>query len=504
MTQAEEVPMHHHPSTEPMPLLLADPRVSKDVQYRRRTNAPKSAIHWGQRKLLLSEVQFLSLYTNPKHSKKSDDTPVTHEDPCCLVVYAGSAPGTHLSAMPLIFPTFFQNFHFELHDPRQFDASIYAWAKRCAPMSRGGVSVHNGYFTDATAVDVVRRRMHKRRNLQFLFASRFCDKAEEQAAETPKILEQSLFGFKTLCYAAAEDVPLLFISDIRTGSLAAAVEENDFDMQYKNEKFEKEVKMNMDQQQRWHQIMQPQHSMLKFRLPYVDDNETLSVEDRTTVYLSGDVVLPLWTRPTSSECRVITRRTTGSSSSETFPPISLQPYDNAEYQNQLYFFNTFMREGHHYNHFYDLGVLNTAEALAKKARTGKPRAIKNHDLDHRYDASMELSVLASAVVLERRAAAGMASPDNLAGEEKYRWLLGEAASPFVEGGKTYEIYNAALLLSQAITREIRRTFDNAIRAREEIILEKARAFSWTKTALSLIQAQRVDRERPQWWKNVEE
>ena len=499
----DPAPMHHHPSAEPLPLLLADKRIPTDVQYRRRTNVPKSAIHWGQRKLLLSEVQFLSLYTNPTHSRIMSEDKPKHEDPCCLVVYAGSAPCTHLSAMPLIFPNFFQNFHFELHDPRQFDANIDQWAKKCAPLDRGGISVYNHYFTDATAVDVLRRRMHKRRNLQFLFEATFCaenDASTENDDKLPTLLQSGLFGLKALCYAVAEDTPLLFISDIRTGSLTAAVAENEFDTQFKNEQFEAEVKTNMDQQMRWHQIMQPRHSMLKFRLPYVDaEGQPGSAE---TVYLSGDVLLPLWTRPTSSECRVITRKTDASHLSESFPPVELQVYDNAAYQNQLYYFNSVLRGTYHYNHRYDLPAWNAAAKAAK--RSNGPRAVKNHDLDHRYDASMELEVLASAIVLERRITAGLSSPDDFAGEAKFQWLLEDGAKDVLGEADRSSLYTEALLLSQAITRDIRRTFDNAIRTREEIILDKARAFSWTKTALELIHAQRVDRERPQWWRNVQE
>jgi hypothetical protein len=51
--------------------------------YRIRDDKEKTAIHCGQRKLLMSEIEFL-LSTLPK--KKSQQ---------CVVVYAGAAPGTH-------------------------------------------------------------------------------------------------------------------------------------------------------------------------------------------------------------------------------------------------------------------------------------------------------------------------------------------------------------------------------------------------------------------------
>ncbi|KNH05552.1 hypothetical protein XU18_3523 [Perkinsela sp. CCAP 1560/4] len=496
--------MYHFPSTSRLPLMITDPAILKSVKYRRRTNAPKSSIHWGQRKLLLSEIQFLSLYANPKHVRAcvSQDTtpPMTHADPCCLVVYAGSAPGTHLTAMPLVFPLYFSNFHFELHDPRQFDQSLYAWEKSCAGSTdapaRGGISIYNHYFDDSVAIDVLRRRMGKRKGLQFLFECLF----QDEATEATSILGADHCALKTLFYAASEDTPLLFISDIRTGSL---VTEDDFDAHDKNEQFEDEVKQNMEDQLRWHQIMQPKHSMLKFRLPYVDDEaDTQAEEKQLTTYLSGDIILPLWTRPTSSECRIVTRSTGEAdvSHTSTFPPVSLSHYANSEYQDQLFFFNSVVRETFHFNHFYNLAALNGQRHAVKKQRKSQ---VRNLDLDHRYDASMELEVLVAALTLEKLAQRGYGIP-NLLGEEKHRWIMREGICAVSGDSPHHEIYNEALLLSQNITHQIGRSFDGAIRAREGIILEKARSFSWTPTALALIKAQREDREKPQWWKNVEE
>ncbi|EDQ88203.1 uncharacterized protein MONBRDRAFT_26377 [Monosiga brevicollis MX1] len=58
------------------------------VPYRRRKNERKSVIHWGQRKLLLCEIEFLLL----------------HGDKAPLVVYAGAAPGPHVKILMGMFP----------------------------------------------------------------------------------------------------------------------------------------------------------------------------------------------------------------------------------------------------------------------------------------------------------------------------------------------------------------------------------------------------------------
>lgn len=68
--------------------------------YRRRKGEVKSVIHWGQRKLLMSEIEFLTL-----HGHKAN-----------LVVYAGAAPGTHISMLSEMFP----QHNFILVDPSPF------------------------------------------------------------------------------------------------------------------------------------------------------------------------------------------------------------------------------------------------------------------------------------------------------------------------------------------------------------------------------------------------
>eukprot|EP00051_Salpingoeca_urceolata_P013582 m.170617 g.170617 ORF g.170617 m.170617 type:complete len:586 (+) comp17831_c2_seq1:1052-2809(+) len=69
--------------------------------YRRRQTEVKTVIHWGQRKLLLSEVEFLTKYT-------------TGEDD--VVVYAGAAPGLHIVYLMELFP----DLSFVLIDPAPF------------------------------------------------------------------------------------------------------------------------------------------------------------------------------------------------------------------------------------------------------------------------------------------------------------------------------------------------------------------------------------------------
>ncbi|ESS70419.1 hypothetical protein TCDM_00895 [Trypanosoma cruzi Dm28c] len=72
-------------------------------------------LHFGQRKLLLSEIEFLSAYLE---SQKKSAKPL-------LVVYAGAARGTHL---PFLFKLF-EKVKFVLIDPAPFCASVQELAK---------------------------------------------------------------------------------------------------------------------------------------------------------------------------------------------------------------------------------------------------------------------------------------------------------------------------------------------------------------------------------------
>jgi hypothetical protein len=73
--------------------------------YRRRQKEPKSVCHWGQRKLLLSEVEFLTSAVGPSPAH---------------VVYAGAAPGTHLTLLAALFPLV----RFTLVDPSPFSPPL--------------------------------------------------------------------------------------------------------------------------------------------------------------------------------------------------------------------------------------------------------------------------------------------------------------------------------------------------------------------------------------------
>jgi cap2 methyltransferase len=96
----------------------------RKLKYRRRKGEVKIAMHFGQRKLLLSEIEFLTNCGNLSN----------------IVVYAGSAPGYHIILLAKYFP----NHKFDLFDPSKFGIE-----------ETDNIKIHQIPFTDAIAQNCV-------------------------------------------------------------------------------------------------------------------------------------------------------------------------------------------------------------------------------------------------------------------------------------------------------------------------------------------------------------
>lgn len=88
--------------------------------YDNRKGEVRTTLHWGQRKLMLAEIEFLTLHAKAKTT----------------VVYAGAAPGTHLNQLSRLFP----DVTFMCFDPAPFSAQ-----------ATERVQLHQEFFTDDIA-----------------------------------------------------------------------------------------------------------------------------------------------------------------------------------------------------------------------------------------------------------------------------------------------------------------------------------------------------------------
>ena len=135
-----QVFVNHRPFVRAGRMLQGDDRVlnasSGRTKYSRRQGEVKTVEHWGQRKLMLSEIEFLVHYGRPG----------------TVVVYAGAAPGTHTNFLA---EALFPEMTFHLVDPARFTA-------RPVP---GRVELRNTMFTDETAEEFAALRRSGKRVL---------------------------------------------------------------------------------------------------------------------------------------------------------------------------------------------------------------------------------------------------------------------------------------------------------------------------------------------------
>ena len=112
----------------------------KDIKpYRRRTADLKTILHWGQLKLMLAEIDFLTPFAGSG----------------AVVIYAGAAPGVHTLYLSKLFPSL----TFHLYDPTPFSIK---------PTAR--VKIHVQLFLAKTAVRVAKcyRKLYPKKKLLFI------------------------------------------------------------------------------------------------------------------------------------------------------------------------------------------------------------------------------------------------------------------------------------------------------------------------------------------------
>lgn len=136
--------------------------------YKRRTKEVKTVLHWGQRKLLLTEIEFLTLYFKKVNPNETREEPQKE----LYVIYAGSAPGTHILYLSKLFP----NVHFELYDPREFSRKCYGNAM---------INTYVQYFTDETAKEWISEN-HPDKTILLISDIR----TGEPETQTPDMVEQ--------------------------------------------------------------------------------------------------------------------------------------------------------------------------------------------------------------------------------------------------------------------------------------------------------------------------
>ena len=258
--------------------LVIGPYTQREV-YRQRTNDIKTTIHWGQRKLHLSEVEFFSLYWDPSK--------ITN--PVCI--YAGAAPGTHIELLGKMFPSF----TFHLYDPGTFSIK---------PTTR--IQIFNEYFTDDVA-----RKYAGRNDIFFLSDIRTAD---YKALNKEELAKRGITSFDK------DDEPIGPKDIINDAYKASEIRNED------------QIWGDMKMQQSWVQLMNPEHALLKFRLPY-----SLDARDVKVQYLRGLVYWQVWAPQTSTETRLKPVRNANG-------VYDISEWSILEYEQWSFYHNSIVRE----------------------------------------------------------------------------------------------------------------------------------------------------------------
>lgn len=320
-----------------MPPTLTANDIAHTLQYTDRApNTP--SLHIGQRKLFISELQFLTRYI----------------DQADIVLYAGAAPGDHIGFLASLFPELV----FILVDPNPY--RIY---------------VEDSYNVSVSTISTVKQLL----DILVMNLDEASNIYTMQSLFTQEIAE----GIADVLDAMTDEnrIEILFISDIRTASGEGGMT-TDFDIIW-----------NLAQQYRWIYTMIPKASLVKFRHPFYngdpeqsvaefnrllksnaqareDIESALSFEDGLAIdfvqnyrdgrlqYFTGTINLQAWSGMYSAETRLETTGQTVSTYSDDYEDRLF--YYNAIDRPYIYHENTNSSEELGFDHCNDCSIENRA------------------------------------------------------------------------------------------------------------------------------------------------
>lgn len=259
---------------------ILDHDLAEEKEYREREGESKTVCHWGQRKLMLAEIEFLTkFYSRAK-----------------CVVYAGAAPGTHILFLAQMFP----KLRFVLVDPRPFSSHLVKAGKDLLSPDTNlpRIELQTSFFTDELA-----KRYATEEGVLFISDVRTSD-------DSPVTPSATVPG-------------------------AVLPNKNSTDLQHPSQNY---VENDMQLQQKWHFLMQPVASSFKFRLPW-GGGTTEYLKGDIFLPVWGPVTT---TESRLFVDRDAVRDAAPSAKTHDDSPQTTL-YDNGKYERQMFDFNTHRR-----------------------------------------------------------------------------------------------------------------------------------------------------------------
>ena len=314
---------------------------------------PCSVTHWGQFKLLLGEIEFL--------------TPYIHI-PDLVVVYAGSSPGHHLKALVELMPN---TWVWKLYDARPCEV-YYSCGDALLEKVCGTTSVLFGDGATLTTPDVEERIRDIQTRVKALESANYTDASKLATLKNTIVVKRETnpsvhvytcnltmdiaFHLRQ-CHVkrpqTASDPQLLLISDIRTPF---------------NRISEHSVCRDMDAQLQLTRELGPYQASLKFKLPYSPGFSS------GVKYFDGSLRYQPFSPRISHEARLV--------AGPDFD--TMITYNIAEYAKRMFHYQTVLRTS----------LYRTHEAVADLER--HPHLVGNKiAIDHCYDCTSARTIAAA-------------------------------------------------------------------------------------------------------------
>lgn len=310
--------------------LFIDSRSDK-VRYQASHDNFTNIVTWGQRKLLISEIAFFTLFWIPEKVHRP------------VVVYAGAASGEHIPVLCSLFQ--FEEVH--LYDPAPFGITE-------EDQKRYNITLHQEYFTDETAAFYSGREdiffISDIRTVNPRGESKRIFKAHDLDYDNGR---KSLEGFTDI-----SEVPQEILNrgrfEILPGMPPKILEKKIQHLREEIRLANKEVheavdvsiKEDMNKQANWVRIMNPVQASLKFRLPYPEDPDREEIFD----YMEGYLLHQSWARNKSTETRLIPVKSNQEVGGLIVPMYRNVPWARRNYESILFYHNTVERDNP--NHIY--------------------------------------------------------------------------------------------------------------------------------------------------------
>ena len=341
------------------PVIRLD-QVSTKIEYEDKySNVYKPNIHIGQRKLMLNEIQFLNRFIRFS---------VVSQTRQHFVIYAGGSPGHHMYELSRYYP----NVTFIIIDPSRHqsyvsDSLIVFNNKFCKYVRSIYYDTKSKYIHDLLELESISDLLNT--EIRIFIINELCT-------------SNLLLNIKNLITSGLSTAPIFYFwSDIRTDNAEAGKfgrQEGKTREELKQQKAlstvtDGDILWNLAMQYNWIKDLQPEASMLKFRLPfYTNDIDNLKLfmseeigkddfaqcpelriaetyKDKKLYYPKGKIYIQPWQPKSSTESRLVIKKKNIN---------NLEFYDAIEYDALFNYYNCIERPIRKHNNgtdFYQYG-----------------------------------------------------------------------------------------------------------------------------------------------------